>query len=61
MTRRKRFGEILVEAGAVSEAVLQSALEKQKGTGQRLGVVLEEMGVISEKDIAVVWLVSAED
>lgn len=54
MNRRKKFGEILVEAGAVSEAVLQSALQKQKGTGKRLGMVLEEMGVIAEKDIAVV-------
>lgn len=54
MNRRKKFGEILVEAGAVSEAVLQSALQKQKGTGKRLGMVLEEMGVIAERDIAVV-------
>jgi CheY-like chemotaxis protein len=54
MSKRKRFGEILVEAGAFNESVLQSALERQKGTGKRLGVVLEEMGVISEKDIAVV-------
>jgi len=52
MNKRKRIGEILVEAGAVSEAVLQAALEKQKGTNKRLGVVLEEMGAISEKDIA---------
>jgi len=52
--RRKRFGEILVEAGACSEATLQGALQKQKGSGKRLGEVLEEMGVVSEKDIAVV-------
>jgi CheY-like chemotaxis protein len=51
---RKRFGEILVEAGAVKENVLQQALEQQKGSGKRLGAVLEEMGVISEQDIAVV-------
>jgi CheY-like chemotaxis protein len=52
MDKRKRIGELLVEAGAVSEAVVQAALEKQKGTGKRLGIVLEEMGAISEKDIA---------
>lgn len=52
MNKRKRIGELLVEAGVVSEIVLQSALEKQKGTNKRLGLVLEEMGVISEKDIA---------
>jgi CheY-like chemotaxis protein len=49
---RKRFGEILVEAGAVSEDVLRLALERQKGKGKRLGAVLEEMGVVSEQDIA---------
>jgi CheY-like chemotaxis protein len=52
VVRRKRFGEILVEAGAVSEAVLQSALERQKGSGKRLGQVLEEMGIVTENDIA---------
>lgn len=51
---RKRFGEMLVEAGAVSEDVLTLALQQQKGKGKRLGAVLEEMGVISEQDIAAV-------
>jgi CheY-like chemotaxis protein len=50
---RKRFGEILVEAGVVSAASLTAALAKQKGSGKRLGEVLEEMGVITERDIAV--------
>lgn len=52
MTRRKRIGELLVEAGAVNEAQVEKALERQKVTGKRLGIVLEEMGAISEKDIA---------
>jgi CheY-like chemotaxis protein len=52
MNKRKRIGELLVEAGAVSEATVNAALERQKGTGKRLGIVLEEMGAISEKDIA---------
>lgn len=51
---RKLFGEMLVEAGALSEDVLQLALEQQKGKGKRLGAVLEEMGVVSEQDIATV-------
>lgn len=51
---RKLFGEMLVEAGALSEDVLQLALEQQKGKGKRLGAVLEEMGVVSEQDIAAV-------
>ncbi len=52
MAKRKRFGEILVEAKVVDEHQLQRALEKQKGTGRRLGQVLEEMGVVTERDIA---------
>lgn len=52
MAKRKRFGEILVEAKVVDEQQLQRALEKQKGTGRRLGQVLEEMGVVTERDIA---------
>lgn len=54
MTKRKRFGEILMEIGMLKEAQLSAALERQKGTGQRLGQVLEEMKVVSEKDIAAV-------
>ncbi|HXV21855.1 MAG TPA: response regulator [Desulfuromonadales bacterium] len=52
MNKRKRIGELLVEAGAITEATVQAALERQKGTSKRLGIVLEEMGAISEKDIA---------
>jgi len=53
MSKRKRFGEILVEAKVVTEAELQLALARQKGSGKRLGQVLEEMGVATEKDTAV--------
>ncbi len=52
MQKRKRFGEILVEAKVVTEEVLATALEKQRGTGQQLGQILEEMGVVSEQNIA---------
>ncbi len=52
MAKRKRFGEILVEAKVVNEHQLERALEKQKGTGRRLGQVFEEMGVVTERDIA---------
>lgn len=50
--RRKRFGEILVEARVVSEAMLEQALAQQRVSKQRLGKVLEEMGVVTERDIA---------
>lgn len=52
MAKRKRFGEILVEAKVVEAGQLERALEKQKGTGRRLGQVLEKMGVVTERDIA---------
>ena len=54
MSKRKRFGEILVEARVVSETQLNLALDKQRVNGQRLGQVLEEMGIVTEKDVAVV-------
>lgn len=54
MSKRKRFGEILVEAGALDQATLEKALAQQKTTGKRLGQVLEESGIIAERDIAVV-------
>ena len=52
MAKRKRFGEILVDAKVVDEQQLDRALEKQKGTGRRLGQVLEQMGIVTERDIA---------
>lgn len=51
--RRKKFGEILVDAGVIGNDTLNLALERQKGTGKRLGQVLEAMGVVTEKHIAV--------
>ena len=54
MSRRKKFGEILVEAKVVDESQIESGLLKQKGTGRRLGQILEEMGVITEREIAAV-------
>ena len=53
VTTKKKFGEILVEAGVISEVALRQALDRQLITGWRLGKVLEAMGVIAEKDIAV--------
>lgn len=53
MSSKKKFGEILVEAGVITEATLRQALDRQQITGWRLGKVLEAMEVIAEKDIAV--------
>jgi len=54
MQKRKRFGEILVDAKVVTEEALSTALGKQRGSGRRLGQVLEEMGVVTEQNIAAV-------
>jgi hypothetical protein len=47
------IGEVLVDAGAITRAELNDALEEQRRTGQRLGEVLIEAGRIS-------WLALAQ-
>jgi len=48
----KHLGDILVEADIISRKTLERALDRQKEGKQRLGVVLEEMGVITEEELA---------
>ncbi len=52
--QRRKFGEILVEAGVLTQANLDKALDLQMRQGGRLGEVLEAMELISEKDITLV-------
>jgi CheY-like chemotaxis protein len=47
----KHLGDILVEADIISKKTLERALERQKAEKKRLGVVLEEMGVITEEEL----------
>jgi len=47
----KHLGDILVEADIISKKTLERALERQKTEKNRLGVVLEEMGVITEEEL----------
>ncbi|MEZ4483490.1 MAG: hypothetical protein R2864_02480 [Syntrophotaleaceae bacterium] len=54
MPRRKRFGEILVDAKVLDEITLSRALEKQRVSDMRLGEVLEEMGIISDRDVVLI-------
>lgn len=54
MSERKKFGEILIEEGVIDANTLELALKQQANSGQRLGQVLEEQNVISERDIALV-------
>ncbi|GAM09831.1 protein PilH [Geobacter sp. OR-1] len=47
----KPMGEILVELGIISPLTLERALGRQKGSGKKLGMVLEEMGVVTEEEV----------
>jgi len=51
MTARKQLGDLLVEAGIITNKTLERALERQKGGRRLLGVVLEEMGVITDQEL----------
>ncbi len=48
----KRLGEILVEAGTITEEKLDLALQEQKQTREKLGAVLIRLGICSGKAIA---------
>lgn len=43
------LGQLLLRAGVITASQLEAALKLQKQAGKRLGVVLEEMGVISNE------------
>lgn len=47
----KRLGELLIAAGAITEADLQKALTIQKETKDRLGSVMINAGIITEQDL----------
>jgi type IV pilus assembly protein PilB len=49
--KRKRFGEMLVEYGLVEPEKLEEALEIQNKTGEKLGKVLKDMGVVSKQEL----------
>jgi len=49
--KKKRLGEILVEAGKLTPEQLRYALEEQKKSGQRLGEVLISEGFMNERKI----------
>lgn len=49
--RKKRIGDLLVEAGVLSEENLMKALELQKEKKQKLGTLLVEAGYVDEKQI----------
>ncbi len=47
----KRFGELLIEDGAITEADLSAALERQRSKGERIGEALVNSNVIAEPEI----------
>ncbi|MEK7867240.1 MAG: PQQ-binding-like beta-propeller repeat protein, partial [Planctomycetota bacterium] len=49
--RLLRLGEMLVQAGRITPAQLETALSLQKETGSRLGEVLVRLGLAAEEDI----------
>jgi type IV pilus assembly protein PilB len=48
---RKKLGELLIEAGVLTQAGLSSALAEQKRWGGTLGKMLVEMRLVSEADL----------
>jgi type IV pilus assembly protein PilB len=49
--KRKRLGDLLVEASVISQEQLNSALQEQKTSSLRLGDQLAEMGLLSEQQL----------
>ena len=50
-TKKLRIGDVLVQAGAISEEQLRFALAEQKQSGQRLGRVLTDLGYVDEDQL----------
>jgi type IV pilus assembly protein PilB len=46
------LGDVLVSSGVLSTGALEQALAEQPAAGQRLGALLTELGVITERDLA---------
>jgi type IV pilus assembly protein PilB len=51
-TRKRRVGEILIEAGIVDESQVAIALAEQKRTGGQLGQILVNLGLASEEAVS---------
>ncbi len=50
--KKKRLGEILIEAGLITGEQLENALDLQKGQNKRIGKILLELGYADEMQIA---------
>lgn len=50
--RRKKLGELLVQAGLIDDETLKEALVLQKGQNRKIGQVLINMGAVDDKALA---------
>jgi MSHA biogenesis protein MshE len=50
-SKKLRIGDLLVQAGAISEEQLSFALAEQKQSGQRLGRVVTDLGYVDEDEL----------
>ncbi len=48
---KKRLGDLLVDAGVITEDQLKEAVKKQREMGSRLGQVLIELGMTDEEEV----------
>lgn len=51
LNKNKRLGDLLVDAGLITNEQLKNALDKQKSTGKKLGELLIDDHIISETDM----------
>ncbi|MBN2071081.1 MAG: Flp pilus assembly complex ATPase component TadA [Candidatus Krumholzibacteriota bacterium] len=51
VTKTKKLGRILVEAGNLTEDQLELALKEQKQTGEKLGDILSRLGICTREEI----------
>ncbi len=59
METRKPLGQLLKEAGYLTEDYIQFALKEQKASGERLGEVLVRLGIVTDFEIAKVLAAQA--
>ncbi len=46
-----RMGDVLLKSGRITPEQLELALKEQAQTGEKLGVVLQRLGVITEREV----------
>ncbi len=51
VVKTKKLGEILIDAGIITAEKLDLALREQRQTGEKLGIILQRLGICSENEI----------